>query len=539
MVVLTGFEARNLAAHRYSAARLRSTDGNGFTRRDLIRYSGAGAAGAAALTAAGCNLSDGDSNADKPAVQKVVAREGEPLNVLLIVTDSTRRDFVSIYGEDKLAHTPNLDALGKEGLVFDRAVPEAMPTVAVRRALLTGTRSFPFRDWHVAPKLPQFPGWSPIPAYKRIFTEFLDDAGIETAYVTDNPFLVGPRFERFRKTLDHVKPIYDQAEYRVWNIGVDQDKKATRAQIENYLLPALEGTEAEERIKENVGFNEGRRGDQLSGAVTLKAGMEVLRQLKDKQPFFLGVDAFDPHEAWNVPTAFKLRFPHHEGVEPILPFKTPNSKIESLDVTEDQIQQVRELYAAELTYIDSWIGRLLNLLDDLGLADRTVVYYLSDHGILLGEHDRLGKDGSMLGKEIHSVPYMIRHPGGKRAGERSDYFVSTHDVAPTILSFQGLTVPGKMEGEDLSVMFEGADPPERDHWTTAYSANVAAGDGRWLLIADNQGKERRLFDTEADPAEEKDVASDNPEVVDRLWRNIVNDAGGTMPVFGKTGVISG
>ena len=202
MVVLTGFGARNLAAHRYSAARLRSTDGNGFTRRDLIRYSGAGAAGAAALTAAGCNLSDGDSNADKPAVQKVVAREGEPLNVLLIVTDSTRRDFVSIYGEDKLAHTPNLDALGKEGLVFDRAVPEAMPTVAVRRALLTGTRSFPFRDWNVAPKLPQFPGWSPIPAYKRIFTEFLDDAGIETAYVTDNPFLVGPRFERFRKTLD-------------------------------------------------------------------------------------------------------------------------------------------------------------------------------------------------------------------------------------------------------------------------------------------------------------------------------------------------
>ena len=141
-----------------------------------------------------------------------------------------------------------------------------MPTVAVRRALLTGTRSFPFRDWKVAPKLPQFPGWSPIPPYKRIFTEFLDEAGIETAYVTDNPFLVGPRFERFRGTLDTVKPIYDQAEYRVWNIGVDKDKVASRAQIENYLLPALQGTEAEERIKENVGFNRGRKGDQLSGA---------------------------------------------------------------------------------------------------------------------------------------------------------------------------------------------------------------------------------------------------------------------------------
>jgi arylsulfatase A-like enzyme len=516
---------------------LRSTGRQGFTRRDLLRYSGAGAASAAALTAAGCALNDEDS--DEPEV-KVVARDGDPLNVLLIVTDSTRRDFVSAYDGDELADTPNLDSLAKEGLRFDRAVPEAMPTVAVRRAVLTGTRSFPFRDWKVAPKLPPFPGWSPIPAYKPIFTEYLDAAGVETAYVTDNPFLIGPRFERFRNTLDVSKPIYDQGEYRSWNIGIDKDKVASREQIEKYLLPALAGTEAEKRIRENVGFNEGRSGDELSGARTLKAAMEVLRGLKGKQPFFLGVDAFDPHEAWNVPTTFKLRFKDRPGaVEPILPFKTPYSKIEDLDVTEDQIQQVRELYAGELTYIDAWIGRLLNQLDDLGLADRTVVYYLSDHGILLGEHGLMGKANSMLGSAIHAVPYMIRHPEGKRAGEASDYFASTHDVAPTILSFQGLTVPGRMDGEDLTVMFDGADPPERDYWTTAYADQVAAGDGRWLLIADNQGKERRLFDTEADPEEEDDVAADNPDVVDRLWQNIVNDAGGTMPVFGKTGVISG
>jgi hypothetical protein len=96
-----------------------------------------------------------------------------------------------------------------------------------------------------------------------------------------------------------------------------------------------------------------------------------------------------------------------------------------------------------------------------------------------------------------------------------------------------------MEGEDLTVMFDGADPPERAYWTTAYADQVAAGDGRWLLIADNQGKEKRLFDTEADPDEEDDVASDNPDQVDRLWQNIVDDAGGTMPVFGKTGVVRG
>ena len=68
---------------------------------------------------------------------------------------------------------------------------------------------------------------------------------------------------------------------------------------------------------------------------------------------------------------------------------------------------------------------------------------------------------------------------------------------------------------------------------------MAAGDGHYLLIADNQGNERRLFDTEADPDEENDVAAEHPDVANRLWRNIVNDAGGTMPVFGKTGVVSG
>ena len=411
-------------------------------------------------------------------MQKVVAREGEPLNVLLIVTDSTRRDFVSIYDGDKLADTPNLDALGKEGLLFNRAVPEAMPTVAVRRALLTGTRSFPFRDWKVGAEAAAVPRLEPDPRLQA------DLHGV-------------PRRRRHRDRVRDRQPVPDrpalralsrharhlQADLRAGGVprlehGRGPDKVATKAQIENYLLPALAGTEAEERIKENIGYNRGRKGDQLSGARVLKAGMEVLRQLKDKQPFFLGVDAFDPHEAWNVPTAFKLRFRDRKGVEPILPFKTPYSKVEDLEVTEDQVQQVRELYAGELTYIDAWIGRLLNLLDDLGLADRTVVYYLSDHGILLGEHGLIGKANSMLGREIHQVPYMIRHPEGKRAGETSDYFVSTHDVAPSILSFQGLTSRGRWRArtsascsrEPTRRSATTGRPPTRTTWPRATAA---------------------------------------------------------------------
>ena len=96
-----------------------------------------------------------------------------------------------------------------------------------------------------------------------------------------------------------------------------------------------------------------------------------------------------------------------------------------------------------------------------------------------------------------------------------------------------------MHGADLTTLFEGKKPRGRSYFTSAFNDYIIVGDGRWLLISDNQGKQRRLYDTESDQDEEKDVASDNPDVVDRLWQYVVNDAGGTMPVFGKTRVISG
>ena len=130
-----------------------------------------------------------------------------------------------------------------------------------------------------------------------------------------------------------------------------------------------------------------------------------------------------------------------------------------MDLDEDSIERVRELYAAEITYVDEWIGRLLNKLADEKLLDETVVYYMSDHGLTLGEHGVLGKDGARAQWPIYHVPAVIRHPEGKLAGQTSDYFASTHDVSRTLLSFMGVRAPGMMEGEDLSVLFEGREPP--------------------------------------------------------------------------------
>ena len=508
----------------------------GFTRRDVLR---AGGAGALALGVGGCASEDFEQD---------VSRDPDAPNVLLIVTDSTRADYVGAYNPKSIAKTPNLDALAKESLRFELAVPEAMPTGPVRRSLLTGMRGFPFRDWVESPPLPAEPGWTPIGDDQPIFTDVLGKADVTTAYCTDNPFIIGPRFARFRRTLDMARPQYSQGAYRAFNKPFE--RPAPRSEIEEYLLPALSDSVEVERLRGHVGWNAvfRRRERDYSAARVVRGGMSALDDVaKDGRPFFLGVDSFDPHEPFDAPKAFVIAASGTEpkgiekqGITPIQPFDTPSNRLETIEIDADTLELIRELYAAEINYADRWIGRLLNKLDDMKLADETVVYYLSDHGVTLGEHGLIGKAAARPHWHIYKVPYMIRDPRGRLAGETSGYFGSTHDVASTILATMGVKAPGMMDGEDLSVLFEGRDPPKRPYWTACYADTVIAGDGRYLLMANIVGENRRLFDTEKDPGELEDVADANPEMVETLWKALVDEAGGSLPMFGqKAGVLGG
>jgi arylsulfatase A-like enzyme len=505
----------------------------GYTRRGLV---GAGAAGAAALGLGACGDDYFEPSTDHGS---------DAPNTLLIITDSTRADYVGAYNPSRRKLTPNLDALARESLTFSLSVPEAMPTGPARRALLTGMRSFPYRDWVVTKGLPAEPGWVPIADHQPILTEVLGEAGVETAYCTDNPFLIGPRFANFRRTLDWARPSYSQGAYRF--INKPFKRPAPRSAIERYLLPELSDSVEVGRLRSMVGWNSIYRdseGDYPTARV-VRSGINVLDDLKRKRPFFLGVDAFDPHEPLDAPRVYVRRFGGPKGIErergivPVQPFETPYSWSIEVDVDDETVERVRELYAAEISFADQWIGRLLNRLDDEGLLDETVVYFMSDHGLTLGEHGILGKHAARAQWHIYHVPCMIRHPEGKLAGERSDYFASTHDVAPTLLSFMGVRAPGAMNGEDLSVLFDGGKPPERRWFTACYADHVLAGDRDWFMIADSEGRRKRLYDRRNDPGELRDVASEHPELVDRLWRVLEDEAGGTLPQFGARGVVGG
>ena len=158
------------------------------------------------------------------------------------------------------------------------------------------------------------------------------------------------------------------------------------------------------------------------------------------------------------------------------------------------------LYALDVTahrslhvdLVDDWLGRLMDVV-----PDDVFVFVLGDTGIALGEHDYAGRGTPTSHRLSYEIPYLIRHPRGETAGDDVDWYASTHDVAPTLLSSMGLTIPGKMRGEDLTQLFDGVDQedmPDRPFSITCSGSLIMIRDKRWLAVADREQMERRLYD---------------------------------------------
>ena len=382
-----------------------------------------------------------------------------------------------------------------------------MPAVPVRRALVTGMRGYPFRDWRRTEGMPAVPGFTPVWDHQPLMTEVMRAGGVTTVYVTDNPLFDGPRFPDVKRSPGAPEP----------------PSGPPRAGIETELLPSIE-----------------RAGQ--AAARTIRTGIRELRALEGRreQPFFLAIDAFDPYDATQVPLVYiKPGEVEEEGIGLM------DGRLVELRFGDATVDRVRERYVEHVEGVDRQVGRLMDALDRSGLLETTVVYLLSDHGIALGEHDFLGRAAPTSHRLSYEVPYLIRHPSGDKAGDDIDWYASSHDVAPTILSLMGLTIPGKMEGEDLTALFDGVeehDMPNRDRFITAVGSNIIVRDNRWLMVADREEIERRLYDDdeEAGDDDEKrydDVAGDEPGLLTELSLIAVAAAGGTLPEFGPDGAL--
>jgi arylsulfatase A-like enzyme len=484
------------------------------SRRGFLKVAGAGAAGVVAFGASGALGS---------RYEEYLPKGGSKVNVIVMILDSLRRDHVGAYGNGWIK-TPNLDALAKQSLIFDRAYPESIPTIPARRAIHTGVRTWPFRDWHPVSDDGFKPyGWAPVPEDQVVLAEVLSAEGINTNIVTDNLHLYRAfyDFQRGFDTFDYIRgqerdqyrPVMSVSDARVDAVTVSGNIPDMREKARQYLA--------------NTSYRK-TEDDWFAPRVFASAG-EYLEHIKEAQPFFLVVDCFDPHEPWDPPKNYVDLYgdPDYAGREPTVPNYSDASWI-----TEEELKRIRALYAGEVTMTDAWLGRFLQRIEDLGLAENTLLILLSDHGACLGEHDATGKPYWALYPELTDTVFM-RHPQGKGAGNRSDYYASTHDVAPTILSLLGIEKPEQMEGTDLSLIFEGGEPDQRrDHFTLGYNNYVWTRDARYVMFSTNTGAEAKLYDASEDPGMHNNLAGKQPETIKRMFAEyVLKDAGGPLPNY--------
>ena len=183
----------------------------------------------------------------------------------------------------------------------------------------------------------------------------------------------------------------------------------------------------------------------------------------------------------------------------------------------------------------------MDALSEHDLLDSTLVVAIGDQGISLGEHAMLGIAAPTSYRPAYEVPFLIRHPSGDKGGDDIDWYATTHDVAPTILSFMGLTIPGKVGGEDLTALFDDVD--EEDLYdrpsTSRRSAPIIVQDDRWLMVADREEIERRMYDDDEEVEDDikryDDIANEDPGQLTEMSQVALMVAGGTLPEFGPDG----
>jgi arylsulfatase A-like enzyme len=196
-------------------------------------------------------------------------------------------------------------------------------------------------------------------------------------------------------------------------------------------------------------------------ARTMRDAAGWLEKNHGRQPFFLYVDTFDPHEPWDPPASYVKKYdPDYQGEDVIYPRYDRWRDF----LSERELRHCRALYAGEASLVDRWTGHLLETIERLGLFDNTLVLFVADHGFYLGEHGFIGKSWIRdktaqylpLYTEVCRIPFLAHFPNC-RAGANVAALAQTVHVAPTILDFLGVRAPDSILAPSLWPVLQGKE----------------------------------------------------------------------------------
>ena len=439
------------------------------------------------------------------------------MNLVCICIDTFRADIVGPGKKYSHGQTPNLDSLAAESIRFTRAFGEGQPTLQVRRGLFTGMRSFPWRfnfdrrgHWHHGP------GWHKIPPEQDTIAEVLLDRGYLTALIADTYHMFKPTMN-YARGFAHLDFIRGQ-ESDNWRTG---DPRVVEEQLRKHVREPIDWKHLSGLVNYLLNQRHRRSEEDYSCARVFRSACDWLEDNQSAGPFFLWVDSFDPHEPWDPPKSYAdLYFPDYKGKDLI----APGAAYQGDGPSEDELRRIEALYLGEVTFVDKYVGRLLDKIDKLGLREDTAVIFLTDHGTQLRDHGSFGKSPADLHPFITQQNLCIRHPDGP-ANHEVSAFVQNHDLMPTIRSLLGIPC-GWTDGENLWPLVTGEKSSIRDRivigwaWGAAKAENacarVSVRDDRWnycTAVGYSADEADELFDIVSDPEERHNVVKEHPKVV--------------------------
>jgi len=419
-------------------------------------------------------------------------------NILLIHSDQHRFDCLGVNGHP-FVRTPNIDRLAAEGINFTQAHCPIPLCVPARNSLMYG--QWPVQHLCICNDGSEAPrGAKPsLPS----FVDALGAAGYYLGYV--GKWHVD--FERGPEELGYTRYV-SEGDYPAWRRTQALPRKPSKAdwrgQVDPYIRPD----------QSRLGWGADRT-------------LEMLEQCaSDGSSFFIRWDPSEPHLANIVPEPYASMYP--PGDIPPWP-SFPDSLVNKPYAHAQQVRnwQVEDWtwedwspivgrYLGEITLLDAQIGRLLDGLERLGLAEDTLVVYTCDHGGMCGGHGMMDKHNVMYDAVVR-VPLVARWPARIPAGRSSDAFVcNALDLASTFCEVAGAPVPDTFVGLSLLPLFEGAEDNGRQDILSMYHGNQfglyserMVRDRRWKYVWNPTARDE-LYDLETDPGELTNLAT-SPE----------------------------
>jgi arylsulfatase A-like enzyme len=404
-----------------------------------------------------------------------------PWNLLLITNDQHRADCLGAAG-NSVIQTPVMDRLAREGVLFERNFVQCPQCVPSRSAIHTSRY----------PHVNRTPGNQyQLPDTEQTLASILNDRGYVTAAVGDEPFAPTNALGGFQKLYASDPDYLAFLSQAGWGAKLSEHRERLKTDFQAHPVPWPED------------FDE--------TAFFASRAIDFFKQ-HHKRPFFLHVNFRRPHHPFDPPAPFDRMYdraafpPSHRRRDEMK--NKPPSHARSLEntagfdlraMTARDLERIKSYYYGMISLNDKHIGRMLDSLDSLSLAARTLVVLTADHGEMLGDHGLLFKAGYMY-DEVLRTPLIFRAPGKLPTGGRISGMTEAIDIMPTVLELLDLKPSARVQGRSLLPMIAGKDPG-RAEIHSEFPATKVIRTAEWKLVHYVGAPYGELYNLREDPHE--------------------------------------